>query len=184
MQSEQIEHKRISRLDMLGFSASTICAIHCALLPVILLFLPLLGLEFITNPAIEITLIGVSLIIGLYTLRNGYLKHHGKLYPTVLFILGLSIIVLGHFTIGHDLHEGKIDEITFLSVLGAVIIPVGAVLIAVAHYKNRKMCLSCTHDHTKEHDSHLHSHEGAHIYHHHELMDQSEASNLTPSDAV
>lgn len=171
----QSEHKRISRLDMLGFSASTICAIHCALIPVILLFLPLIGLEFIHNPVIEFALIGLSLVIGIYTLRSGYLKHHGRLYPTVLFILGLAIIVWGHFFAGHEIHEGHIDEITTMSIIGAIVIPVGAIMIAIAHYMNRKMCLSCPvdHDHSEEH-----SHEQPHIHHHHERNQQLEASDV------
>ncbi len=173
--SGQSEHKRISRLDMLGFSASTICAIHCALIPVILLFLPLIGLEFIHNPIIEFTLIGLSLVIGIYTLRSGYLKHHGRIYPTVLFVLGLAIIVWGHFFIGHELHEGHIDEITTLSIIGAVVIPVGAIMIAIAHYMNRKMCLSCPVDH--DHGEEL-CHEQPHIHHHHEHNEKMEATDV------
>ena len=177
----QQEHKTISKLDMLGFSASTICAIHCAMIPVILLFLPLIGLEFITDPIIEITLIGLSLVIGVYTLSRGYLRHHRRLYPMVLFIAGLAIIAIGHFAFGHDLHEGEVPDIDAIAILGAVIIPVGAIMIAIAHYMNRKMCLSCKVDHYHEHiDGHTHSH----IHHHHESAEKMESPNLEPSDAV
>ena len=161
---------------MLGFSASTICAIHCALIPVILLFLPLIGLEFFTDPIIEIALIGISLVIGIYTLRSGYLKHHGRIYPTVLFIIGLAIIVWGHFFIGHDLHEGHVDELTTLSIIGAIVIPVGAIMIAIAHYMNRKMCLSCTLDH--DHGEEPHSHDYGHAHHHHEHNQQLETTDV------
>jgi ABC-type nickel/cobalt efflux system permease component RcnA len=171
------EHKTISKLDMLGFSASTICAIHCATIPVILLFLPLIGLEFITDPFIEIALIGLSLIVGVYTLTRGYLRHHRRIYPIILFIAGLAIIAIGHFAFGHELHEGEVSTIDALGIFGAVIIPVGAIMIAIAHYMNRKMCLSCKVDHDHEHvdvDGHTHSH----IRHHHESAEKLEASDV------
>ncbi len=177
------EHKTISKLDMLGFSASTICAIHCAAIPVILLFLPLIGLEFITDPFIEIALIGLSLIVGVYTLTRGYLRHHRRVYPIVLFITGLAIIAIGHFAFGHELHEGEVPEIDAIAVLGAVIIPLGAIMIAIAHYMNRKMCLSCKVDHDHEHNDDP-SQKHSHIHHHHEHTEKSESTNLEPSDAL
>ena len=188
----QKEHKAISRLDMLGFSASTICAIHCALIPVVLLFLPLIGLEFLHNPAIELTLIGLSLLIGIYTLRSGYRKHHGRIYPTVLFILGLAIITIGHFAGGHNINDGHgifdghSHSLETNGIIALMVIPIGAVLIAIAHYMNRKMCLSCKVDHKHnepgphEHPSELgHSHDHTHIHHHHEKNQKQE-----PADAI
>ena len=144
------EHSKISRLDMIGFSASTICAIHCALLPFAIVLLPLLGLEFIANPVIEYSLIGLSLVIGLYTLKNGYFYHHGRLYPVLIFLTGLAVVVIGHLffhehTLAGESEHGLSSELIFF-----MIAPIGAILIGIGHYTNRKLCNTCKADITKK----------------------------------
>jgi hypothetical protein len=58
--------------DAIGFSASTLCAIHCAATPLLLTALTLAGLGFLAHPAIEAAMIGLSLFIGATSLLHGY----------------------------------------------------------------------------------------------------------------
>lgn len=138
---KNIKHNLSLKLDLIGFSASTFCAIHCALMPFIIVFLPLLGLEFIANPAVEYIFIGASLVIGTFTFKHGFFNHHKKLYPFLLFLTGFLIIVTGHYFFHNHSHEvisengsGFSNETLFL-----MIAPIGAFIIAISHLINRKL---------------------------------------------
>lgn len=77
-------------LDKAGIWITTLCAIHCLLLPVILPLLALAGLAFIGEDLLENTVLGLSVIIGLLSLVNGARKH-GKWYLLSLLLLGAVI---------------------------------------------------------------------------------------------
>ncbi|MBW7856513.1 MAG: MerC domain-containing protein [Ignavibacteriaceae bacterium] len=143
-------HKKLFRLDMIGFSASTICAIHCAIMPILLSLLPLGLFEFATSVYFEIGVIGISIIIGLYTFRDGYLKHHHNPIPIIIFIGGFCIIIAGHFIFGgHDHSESMTDH----GVIHFFIVPLGAIFIGVSHFLNIKKMKSCNAKHNSENTS-------------------------------
>lgn len=79
--------------DALGIAASVACAIHCALLPLVLSSLPLFGVNIINNVSFEFFMIGLALVIGVYSLWHGYKKHHHKFYPVVMFTLGILLLM-------------------------------------------------------------------------------------------
>lgn len=136
-------HKRLSRLDMIGMSASTLCAIHCALMPFIIVLLPLIGMEFVSSIMFEIILIAISVVIGSITLKDGYFKHHGSLTPFILFLTGLTIIIFGHLLF--DDHSHGPEETHGL--IYFITIPVGALLIGIAHFVNIKKMKRCKVNH-------------------------------------
>ena len=109
-------------LDFVGFSASLLCAVHCAALPFLLSLAPLAGLQFLENPWIEYTIILVSFFVASYALVHGYRRHHRK-------ALALIIVTIGFFFIGagHLLHM-EWTEVVFTSC--------GGTLIATAHLIN------------------------------------------------
>jgi uncharacterized membrane protein len=89
--------------DALGIAASVACAIHCAILPLILSSLPLFGVNIINNTGFEFLMIGLAFIIGVYSLWHGYKKHHHKFYPVILFALGISMLFMKQFFHQHFL---------------------------------------------------------------------------------
>jgi len=109
-------------LDFLGFSASMLCAIHCAALPFLLTLAPLAGLQFLENPWIEYTFIAVSLLIASNALWHGYRKHHQKPAALAVALIGFVLIGLGRVV------EWELGEILFTSF--------GGVAIAIAHLIN------------------------------------------------
>lgn len=132
---KSFRHNLALKLDSIGFIASTLCAIHCAAMPFIFIFLTMYGYQFIANPFVEIFFIASSVLIGTYTFRHGYFNHHKKLYPFLIFILGLTVIIAGHYIIQNHSHtEIHNDEIIFL-----IITPMGAFLIGLGHFLNRKL---------------------------------------------
>ena len=63
--------KRIN-WDLMGMITSIACAIHCAILPLILTSLPLFGINIINNSLFEWTMIGIAFVVGCYALSHGY----------------------------------------------------------------------------------------------------------------
>jgi len=65
-------HKQYSKwLDTIGIGASLACAIHCIALPVLFTTLSIFGVELLENRAVEITSIGISLVVGSWVLLRG-----------------------------------------------------------------------------------------------------------------
>jgi hypothetical protein len=116
--------------DALGIAASVACAIHCAVLPLLLSSLPLFGVNIINNANFEMLMIGLAFAIGFYSLWQGYRKHHRKVYPTILFTLGITLLFLKQFYHDHLL--------TFL--VPAVILIVSAHWMNYRAYKKAVAC--------------------------------------------
>lgn len=110
--------------DALGIAASVACAIHCAILPLVLSSLPFFGINIINNTSFEFLMIFLALFIGLYSLTHGYKKHHHKILPIVLFSLGIILLFLKQFYHNHLL---------------IFLIP-AVVLIVSAHWLNYRSC--------------------------------------------
>lgn len=110
--------------DAAGIATSIICAVHCALLPVLLTSLPVFGVDIIENSYFEWGMILLAFLIGCYALYHGYIKHHKSFLPFVLFAMGFVMLVLKQLLEQH--------EIWLLA--GAV------TLIIAAHYINYRRC--------------------------------------------
>lgn len=123
-----------TQIDRLGIIAAIACAVHCAALPLIITSLPLLGLNFLANIWVEIAMICISIILGCYSLSKSYPKHH-SLKPTILLLIGFSLIAIGHFLL-YDFE--------------AFLIPIGGLLLAAAHFLNWKSLKSCNHNHNND----------------------------------
>lgn len=115
-------------LDRIGITATSLCALHCILLPVLLPALPLLGLSFLADHTWEHVFLIFTAILGSVALFSGFKRYHRKLYPFYLLFLGVGI-----YWIKHDFSEDL--EVYF--------IVIGASLIVAAHFINLKLCNSC-----------------------------------------
>jgi len=110
-------------LDKLGILASVACAVHCAVLPLVITVLPLIGLEFLANEWIEIGMICLAIGIGAWSLVGAY-SSHKSFVPLTTLLLGFALIGVGHFWI-EDWEP--------------VLIPFGGLTIAAGHYINWKL---------------------------------------------
>jgi hypothetical protein len=120
--------------NALGVSAAVACAIHCALLPLLISTLPLFGINILDNIYFEIGMMSTALLIGGLTLFHGYRKHHHRLVPLLLFLVGMSLLILKHF---------------FAANILWLVIP-SSVLIISAYYLNWKLCRMAKHCHTSD----------------------------------
>jgi hypothetical protein len=117
------------RLDGMGISASFFCAIHCALIPIVAGVLPLVGLSFLGNHAIEDTVMVSAFIIASLSLVPSYFRVHQKMLALVLFAVGFALIILGH----------AITQ-EWMAVPMAVS---GGLGVAIAHWINHRECKKC-----------------------------------------
>jgi MerC mercury resistance protein len=110
--------------DALGIGTSIACAIHCALLPVLVTSLPVFGINIIHNGFFEWGMIALAFVVGSYSLFHGYVKHHRSFTPVGIFSAGFIFLVLKQFFSQY--------EYLFLTV--------AVVLIISAHYYNYRLC--------------------------------------------
>lgn len=120
--------------DVLGISASVACAIHCAVLPLVLTSLPIFGVEIIDNAGFEIIMIFIAAAVGFYSLYHGYRKHHHQFAPLVVFFLG--VLFLCAKQIWHEQQLWLLVPAVFF--------------IVTAHYINYINCKKANHCHAED----------------------------------
>ncbi len=116
-----------SYLDVMGFSASFLCAIHCLLMPLVLSFGLVGGLSWLESPLVEWTFILSTLVLASWSLLGSLPRHNNK-RPLLIAAIGFGII-LGIHLLEH--------------IIGHYFAAIGGVLIAYAHYLNWRLI----HDH-------------------------------------
>lgn len=109
----------------MGVATSVACAIHCALLPVLVTSLPVFGINIIHNALFEWGMIALAFVVGSYSLFHGYARHHRSLAPVYIFSAGFIFLALKQF-FPHTI------ENWFL----ILAVP----LIIGAHYYNYRLC--------------------------------------------
>jgi phosphoglycerol transferase MdoB-like AlkP superfamily enzyme len=114
--------------DKFGIMVTSLCAIHCILLPVILPVLPLLGLTAAHNHAFEGFVLLFTMVLGFITLFIGFHRYHRKLYPFYSLFLG-GFIYWQRDAWGHEYEH--------------VILVIGASLVVFAHIMNMRLCNQC-----------------------------------------
>lgn len=89
-QSNFNTHKRI---DGIGVIASVLCAIHCALTPILLIALPAFGKTW-SHPATHWGMAIIVIPIAVFMMLKSYQKH-GKKKVIYVGVLGVICIVVG-----------------------------------------------------------------------------------------
>lgn len=82
--------------DWLGVAASVLCAIHCAAMPFVVGFLPLLGLSFLAEPSFHKWMVGICLGLALLAFVPGW-RRHQRLAPAIIGLCGLGLITFAAF---------------------------------------------------------------------------------------
>lgn len=118
-------------LDGLGITASLLCAIHCAVLPLLFTSLPLLGVDIIQNRNFEYGMISLAFGIGSYALYHGYRRHHHRLTPFILLAIGFVFLTLKEVLPRHHVW---------------MVVP-ALLFIVSAHYFNYLFCQKARHCH-------------------------------------
>lgn len=107
-------------LDALGVTTSVLCAIHCAILPLAVASLPVMGINIIHNTPFEYGMIGLAFIIGTAALWHGFNRHHHRLTPWLLFTGGMILLIAKEIWPKYEL----------------IFLPFAVSLIVLAHWLN------------------------------------------------
>lgn len=110
--------------DLMGIATSVTCAIHCALLPVLMSSLPLFGINIIHNLFFEWGMIALAFFVGSYSLFHGFVKHHHSFIPVLVFSAGFVFLLMKQF-----FHQFEIW----------LLVP-AVILIISAHFYNYRLC--------------------------------------------
>ncbi|MDR6991514.1 MULTISPECIES: MerC domain-containing protein [Luteimonas] len=117
----------LQRADRVGFAASFLCAVHCALLPVALALLPAFGLNVGGWVDIDQAFVVFATLLGATTLTLGW-RRHRAFHAWAMLIPGLVLVWAGAFTHLHD-H----------TTTHAVVMTIGGLLLAGAHLLNLRL---------------------------------------------
>ncbi len=115
-------------MDKVGIAVTSLCAIHCIMLPVLLPILPLLGLTSTHNHAFERIILLITMVLGFITLFAGFHRYHRKLYPFYSLFLG-GFIYWQKDLLGHEYEHA--------------VLVVGASFVVLAHILNLRLCNQC-----------------------------------------
>lgn len=125
-----------STLDKFSIGVSTLCAIHCALLPIILATVPALSHLSADNHEFHLALILVIVPMSLIAGFLGCSKHKDKLVLTGI-ASGLMLLVLTAL-FGHDLVGEEGEKIATV---------IASILLSLSHWRNFKLCREKTCQH-------------------------------------
>ena len=89
--------------DALGVTTSVLCAIHCAVLPLLMASLPIMGVNILHNSAFEYGMIGLAFAVGTWALWHGFSRHHRRLAPWLLFAGGMMFLIAKEIWNGWEL---------------------------------------------------------------------------------
>ncbi|MFG0290288.1 MAG: MerC domain-containing protein [Rhodopirellula sp. JB044] len=77
--------------DWVGITASIGCAIHCAAMPFVIAYLPMLGLSFLADESFHQWMALVCFLIAMAAFVPGF-RTHKRLLPGVIAAMGLVLI--------------------------------------------------------------------------------------------
>lgn len=120
--------------DRFGATISFLCAVHCALLPLVIAALPMLGLGFLADHRFERIFVVFAGALALSSLLVGFRRHQSFrafwfLVPGIVLLLSGIVIDVDHAAVGH-----------------AVLVSIGGVLVALAHVVNLRLAHVHVHD--------------------------------------
>lgn len=86
--------------DFTGLIASIGCAVHCAAMPIVIGYLPSLGLDWLATQGFHQSMAVICSCIAVAAFFPGWRKHK-KLMPTMLAVVGIGLIT-SHAFAGED----------------------------------------------------------------------------------
>ena len=119
-------------IDNLGITISSICAVHCVLLPMIFLIAPY---SFLASHEFHEALIYFILPCAFIAFVLGC-RRHKDIKVAAMGTFG--IILLGSALLMHDIFHSDQHSEEFTTVLITVL---GSILLVFSHLRNRKLCM-------------------------------------------
>jgi len=122
-------------LDRFGATGSLLCAVHCAVLPLLLALAPSLGLSVWLGDGVEQVVVVFVTLLGLFSLVLGYRRHRAW-RALGLLVPGLALLWSG--LLYAPLHHSLVPH--------AVVMTLGGTLVGIAHLVNLRLNHGHVHD--------------------------------------
>ena len=119
-------------IDNLGITISSVCAIHCVLLPAIFIIAPY---SFLASHEFHEALIYFILPCAAIAFVLGCRKH-GDLKVAIMGTLG--VMLLASSLLFHEIFHAEEHSEELITVLITI---AGSVMLILSHLRNRKLCL-------------------------------------------
>jgi hypothetical protein len=120
--------------DRFGATASFLCAVHCALLPLVIAVLPALGLSFLANHAYERAFIAFASTLALASLAFGFRRH--RRFRAFWFLAPGVLLLI----------TGIVIDIDGQPFTHALLVSLGGTLVAISHLTNLRLAHGHVHD--------------------------------------
>ena len=115
--------------DKTAISLSALCAVHCLLLPLLVVLVPSTASLWFNNEAFHEWLLVAVLVCSSFAFCRGYLRHNK--WSIILWgVCGIAFMLLA-VLLGHDI-LGEYGEKSLTLI--------GATIVAIGHVKNYKTC--------------------------------------------
>ena len=159
--------------DWAGMFASISCAIHCAAMPLVLAYLPALGLEWMNESGFHRWMTLICFTLALVAFLPGWQKHR-SLAPATWGTVGILLLALGAFGMEGYCCQARADSIAnpalaktnyelfctictaggeagsqanaltaLLMPIAHYITPLGGLFLVVGHITNHRKACSC-----------------------------------------
>ncbi|MCC7096554.1 MAG: MerC domain-containing protein [Thermomonas sp.] len=115
-------------LDRIGATGSLVCAIHCAVLPILIALLPSLGVALWLGDGFEWSFVLFASLFGLSVLAWSY-RRHRALRALSLMLPGLAALWLG--VLYAPLHQSLLPH--------ALVMTLGGTLVGLSHLINLRL---------------------------------------------
>ena len=119
-----------AKLDRLGIWLSAICAVHCMVVPIVLIFFPVMSWIHWSR-IMDVIVLSVAAIFGLGGCLLG-LRHHRDAMPLSLVLIGLALNATGRFAVPR-----------LGPLLSQTLIIAGPMIMAYGLWRDRQLC-KCT----------------------------------------
>ncbi len=119
-------------IDNLGITISSVCAVHCVLLPAIFIIAPY---SFLASHEFHETLIYFILPCAAVAFTLGCRKH-GDIKVAIMGSFG--IILLASSILLHEVFHSEEHSQELITVLMTI---AGSIMLILSHIRNRKLCL-------------------------------------------
>jgi len=116
-----------AKLDRLGIWFSAICAVHCMVLPIILISFPVLSWAHWSR-LMDAVVLGVAAVFGLGGCLLG-MRHHQSAAPLALVVVGLALNTTGRFGASH-----------LGAWLAGTLVISGPMVMAYGLWRDRQLC--------------------------------------------
>lgn len=130
--------------DRLGAATATLCAVHCAALPLAMAFLPAFGLEFLASHEFEGFFLAFTSVFAALSVGHS-VRAHGRFFAWPLLVAGLVILFAERFV--PAIHDHVLLHALTMTAAGSLVAAAHLVNLRLAHGRvGGSACAAHAHD--------------------------------------